>query len=340
MGQADSTALLQTVHPVNSATMGEWKRNTVLPKPLVLPGFIKNFRPVRDVEFWARAARIYGSYKLHQMRQIVKHGLKIHSKEKALAEWSPVHELNSQRMIEMCLGLRGFYLKTGQFLGTRHDFMPSHYTTKLSRLHDDVPPLSEAEIREVIEREMGGKIEDFFTSLDLEKPVGSASVAQVHVGVWRDTGEKVAVKIQYPNAEPVMMGDLNNIRMLAEVLQRTDLKVDVLSAIKELQKQIKNEFDFKKEARNMELVRTGMLRAMPDVEIPRPIWASKRALVMTFVEGENLSRLAEFRDKSWGKNLIPKFVKQRVGRRLLDKLAKAWGHQIFVLRAFNADPRK
>jgi predicted unusual protein kinase regulating ubiquinone biosynthesis (AarF/ABC1/UbiB family) len=272
----------------------------------------------------------------------MKHGVKLKEVpvEKLEEEWSPVHELNSQRMIEMCLGLRGFYLKTGQFLGTRHDFMPTHYTTKLTRLQDDVPPLGEEEIREVIEKEMNGSIEDHFTFLDLTKPIGSASVAQVHVGNWRKTGEKVALKIQYPNAEKVMMGDLRNIRILAELLQRTELKFDVLSAVKELQKQIKNEFDFDREGKNMDMIRLGMAKGMPEIEIPRKIWSSKRALVMTFVEGENLSRLAEYKDNSWGFNMISKRYKQKVGRRLLDKLAKAWGYQMFVLRAFNADPRK
>jgi hypothetical protein len=39
------------------------------------------------------------------------------------------------------MGLRGFYLKSGQFLGTRHDFMPPNYTTKLCKLYDDIPPI-------------------------------------------------------------------------------------------------------------------------------------------------------------------------------------------------------
>ena len=99
-----------------------------------------------------------------------------------------IHEKNSRRMINLCLSLRGFYLKTGQFLGTRHDFMPAMYTTKLSKLHDDVPPLSGKEIKKIIEKELNGTIEEYFTSLTLEKPIGAASIAQVHAGIWRKTG--------------------------------------------------------------------------------------------------------------------------------------------------------
>jgi predicted unusual protein kinase regulating ubiquinone biosynthesis (AarF/ABC1/UbiB family) len=38
--------------------------------------------------------------------------------------WDEVHALNSDRLLDLCLDLRGFYLKSGQFLGTRSDFMP------------------------------------------------------------------------------------------------------------------------------------------------------------------------------------------------------------------------
>lgn len=37
----------------------------------------------------------------------------------------------SDRMLKLCLDLRGFYLKSGQFLGTRHDFMPKIFLKKL-----------------------------------------------------------------------------------------------------------------------------------------------------------------------------------------------------------------
>ena len=91
------------------------------------------------------------------------------------------------------------------------------------------------------------------------KPIGSASVAQVHEAIWKPTGEKVAVKVQYPDAERLMIGDLKNLRALAEFLQRTEFKFDLLSSIKELQRQITNEFDFRLEARNMDYMRQGNL---------------------------------------------------------------------------------
>ena len=238
--------------------------------------------------------------------------------------------------MELCLNLRGFYLKSGQFLASRRDFMPQTYTRKLAKLHDDVPPLPAETVKIILERELGGHLENFFTSIDLAKPIGAASIAQVHKAVWRKTGEKVAVKVQYPGADKLMRGDLSNLNRLARFLRTTELKIDLLSAIKELQKQIKNEFDFIGEAHNMDSIREKLLRRVPEVRLPRSIFATKTVLVMTFLEGDNLSKLAEYKSISTlGSN---NFTKKLIGKRLLDVLAKAWGTMIFELRAFNADP--
>ena len=302
-------------------------------------------KPIRDLDFWGKVIQIYGSYKVSQIHSRVR-GAQLLFRGKNVSEsnddsstdmWGKVHEINSQRMMKLCLGLRGFYLKSGQFLGTRHDFMPPNYTSKLCKLHDSVPPLGADEIRQVLERELGGPVENFFKDLDLNVPIGSASVAQVHVGIWRETGEKCAVKVQYPNAERLMIGDLKNLRFLAEFLQKTELKFDVLSAIKELQKQIINEFDFISEARNMNTVRNGLSKSVREVNIPRSIFSTKRALIMTFIDGENICRLAEFKDKN-GPSAMPGWLQKKFGQNLLKVLAKSWGEQIFVLRMFNADP--
>ena len=133
-----------------------------------------------------------------------------------------------------------------------------------------------------------------------------------------------------------MTGDLKNVVRLATFLQKTELKFDLLSAVKELQKQIGNEFDFVREATNMEHVRKSLLESVPEVTIPRPLFQTKRALVMTFVEGTNLGRIAEYKSKEGegegegdgsakgGKGLanMPAFAKRRVGNKLLTLLAK------------------
>jgi len=220
--------------------------------------------------------------------------------------------------------------------------MPPPYTEKLARLQDDVPPMSASEARKILERELKGPLSTFFSSIDLEKPIGSASIAQVHRAVWRNgaggAGLDVAVKIQYPTAERLMRGDLRNLRTLAEFLQRTELKFDLLSAIKELQRQIGNEFDFIREGNNMEEVGEKLRKLVPEVQVPRLVYSTKRVLVMTFLPGDNLRKMAEYRGGSRDGGVLAQVARQSAGKKLVETLAKAWGNMIFRIRKFQADP--
>lgn len=283
----------------------------------------------RGCVFWMRVGHIYFTYKLCQLKTFLLR----RSKERADAAFEKLHEKNSDRFVDLCLELRGFYVKTGQFLGTRYDFMPRIYCTKLAMLSDSVPPMPKEVCRQIIEEEFEGDIADYFIELDLDKVLGAASIAQVHKGTWRATGEAVAVKLQYPNAETKMRRDLSNIRALAEILQRTDLKFDVLSAVKELQSQIQFEFDFKREASNMDFAHAG-LSSLKDVVVPRSVRATDRVLVMSFVEGENLSKLQEMRAGQG----IPLSIRQARGSKLFKKLAVAYGTMFFRLNKMHADP--
>lgn len=90
-----------------------------------------------------------------------------------IKDWEAIHDINSNRMLELCLTLRGFYLKSGQFLATRYDFMPMKYISKLRILHDNVPPMSGEEVKSILLKEMGAPLESFFSELDLTIPIGS-----------------------------------------------------------------------------------------------------------------------------------------------------------------------
>ena len=161
----------------------------------------------------------------------------------------------------MCLQLRGFYLKAGQFLATRHDLVPGAWCRTLATLHDSVPPMPAAQVREIVEAEAGRPLEDVFESIDLEVPLGSASIGQVHRAVLRHppagaaagvgAGAAVAVKVQNPEAERTMLGDLDQLRVLAGLLQRFELPFDLLSPLRELRRRVACEFDFVQEAATM-----------------------------------------------------------------------------------------
>jgi predicted unusual protein kinase regulating ubiquinone biosynthesis (AarF/ABC1/UbiB family) len=74
---------------------------------------------------------------------------------------------------------------------------PKEYVEVLKVLQDKGPALPYDQIKIVYETDFSCKIEDIFSEFDKE-PVAAASLAQVHRAILRETGEVVAVKLQFP----------------------------------------------------------------------------------------------------------------------------------------------
>lgn len=86
------------------------------------------------------------------------------------------------------------------------------------RLLDGVPPVPAHKARRVVERDLGGRIEDLFDSFD-DVPLSAASVAQVHACVLRD-GRDAVVKVQRPEIRRRMRVDLRVAFAGASLLER------------------------------------------------------------------------------------------------------------------------
>ncbi|KAK9811448.1 hypothetical protein WJX72_004052 [[Myrmecia] bisecta] len=399
---------------------------------------------LRTAEFWSRASGIYLAYKGCQLRSqlLTAKGWDKQRLEEEL--WTPHHDWAGREMYSLAVDLRGFYLKVGQFIGARRDFIPPPMCEHLSKLHDQVPPMSAEETRRVIEREFGGRpLEEVFEWIDLDHPLGSASISQVHKaklrstpwqgpangtahqptfsstrppprprasafgpldtyrgpcsssvrfhtalqsldapasippsqlpltsccssprGAWhwpaRDSQQArpseyasevaraagaamqsreapkngiVAVKVQYPGALPAMMGDLSNVRKAAKFLQATELKFDMVSAVAELAKQIRLEFDFEREARVMDTIAEHLKDIRHKVQVPRSIpgLVTRQVLVMEFLDGVQITRLGDRVD-----SLSP--AQQRLAkRRILGRVSEAYGRMLLLEGLFQAD---
>ena len=90
------------------------------------------------------------------------------------------------------------FVKLAQVISNRPDFLPDPLIKELQKLQSDVPPFSFAQVKEIIERETGGRLEETFDSFD-EETLGSASIGQVHRARLMG-GEDVVVKVQRPQA--------------------------------------------------------------------------------------------------------------------------------------------
>ncbi|TXK89431.1 ABC transporter, partial [Parageobacillus sp. SY1] len=98
------------------------------------------------------------------------------------------------------------FVKLGQLASTRPDLIPEHIIRELEKLQDQVPPFSFADVRRIIEEELGEELDHIFRSFE-EVPLAAASIGQVHRAVLH-SGERVAVKIQRPHIASVIETDL------------------------------------------------------------------------------------------------------------------------------------
>lgn len=197
-----------------------------------------------------------------------------------------------------------------------------------------MPPMSPEQVLRVIEAELKqlGHTIHVFQSIDLQHVLGSASIAQVHHARLRRSNLDVAIKVQFPNMERLMMSDLANFRLLGHILQKTELKFDLIRPVEELSRQLAMEFDFKKEATHMAEIRYA-LRNVKQVSIPEPIsgLVSRRLLVMTYLDGLPMTKLEELLGE--GKKGVVRYI----GRKVLMNLTACYGKMILSDGFFQAD---
>ena len=101
----------------------------------------------------------------------------------------------------------------------RPDILPQSTLEELTKLQDSVVPFDTETAVAQIERELGGPLGQFFTSIS-EEPVAAASLAQVYMATLNDGKDtRVAVKVQRPDVLGTVSQDLYVLRRAAEVFQ-------------------------------------------------------------------------------------------------------------------------
>jgi len=177
----------------------------------------------RSAKFWSNAVPIIFSYyktyaSISLSSQITGVCL---SDEECSLEYQENHDRGAERLRSMVDELKGFYVKTGQIIASRQDLFPRAYTEKLSGLTDYLDPMGIEIVERVVLEQLvrgnglGERLEDVFVEFD-EKPLGAASIAQVHRARLHEKfgGGEVAVKVQRPSIEPKLLGDIKNLKLL------------------------------------------------------------------------------------------------------------------------------
>nr|GLL34876.1 uncharacterized protein LOC109156165 isoform X2 [Ipomoea trifida] len=253
--------------------------------------FSTQLRPwQRSFQFWARTADIYTGYKAFQVRMCFEKDV-----QKQEAMWERQHEVAAEKIYNMCSELGGFFLKVAQIIG-KPDLAPAAWVRRLVTLCDQAPATPYSVIKVVLEKELGRSVDDLFERFDVE-PLGSASIAQVHRARLRGNKNDVVVKVQHPGVQELMMTDIRNLQAFALYMQKTDIKFDLFSVTKEMEKQISYEFDFKREADAMQRIQNFLYKnnKKSPVLVPRVMrdMVSRRVLVMEYIDGIPILKMGD-----------------------------------------------
>lgn len=91
--------------------------------------------------------------------------------------------------------------------------MPESIQLVLHRVQDRANYMPQFQRDQVLRDNLGPNWRDLFESFD-EVPMAAASIGQVHGAVLKETGQRVAVKVQYPGVADSIDSDLNNLSIL------------------------------------------------------------------------------------------------------------------------------
>lgn len=161
---------------------------------------------------------------------------------------------NAKLMRETFESLGSTYIKLGQFIASTPSLFPREYVEEFQGCLDQTPTLPFSYIQGVLDSEFEGRdLSQIFSYID-EKPLASASIAQVHAAKLT-TGEDVVIKVQKPGVETILYTDLSVVHWAAKLLERAVPKIK-FAALSEIVDEIKSrmvrEVDFIEEAQNLD----------------------------------------------------------------------------------------
>ncbi len=236
------------------------------------------------------------------------------------------HQLNARRIEVAIVRLRGLFIKVGQLISIMANFLPDAFRDELRGLQDQVPPRPYGDIEARLREEFGGRGPSEVFAEFASTPVASASIGQVHIGRL-PTGERVAVKVQYPDIEEIVHTDLRALKRIFGLLRwfMPDYGFDTI--YREIREMVSAELDYRLEAAAVQKIAANFT-GRPHVRFPRVMTAFSTARVLTteWIEGAKVEDL-------------PRLEAEHIDRRKAAQICvEAYCQQIFVDGLYHADP--
>ncbi|CAH0005010.1 unnamed protein product [Clonostachys byssicola] len=211
---------------------------------------------------------------------------------------SACHQRCADRTLKVLEKNGGIFIKLGQHLSAMNYLLPTEWTTTFIPLQDKCPVSPFHLIQDMYQHDTGVGLWDYFSEFSTD-PIGAASLAQVHLATIRETGRKVAVKVQHPELEAFVPLDVALTKYTFSTLKRFFPEYDLEWLSSEVEISLPKELDFQEEAKNAARMRAHFDAHAPQLPlvIPEVLWAKKRILVMACESGNRPDDL-EYLDRN------------------------------------------
>jgi len=220
-------------------------------------------------------------------------------------------------------GLKGPLMKVAQLLSSVPDMLPQEYARELTELQANAPSMGWPFVKRRMTSELGPDWRDKFANFEREA-TAAASLGQVHYATGKD-GRELACKLQYPDMESTVEADLKQLKLIFQIYRRFDSAVDTREIYEEISERLREELDYRREARHMALYGNILKNeAGAHVPIPVPELSTRRLLTMDWLHGR---KLLEFKE-----------CDQEHRNRVAKNMFRAWYLPFYAYGIIHGDP--
>lgn len=202
----------------------------------------------------------------------------------------------SKELINSMGELKGGLMKIGQMLSiTEGMILPPEITELFKELQKESPSMPNKDIDLMFKKNFDKLPEEIFKSFD-RKPFAAASIGQVHKGETQ-SGEIVAIKIQYPNIKKAIKHDLENLdqfkRFFSIVFPETP---NIEPFLMEMKEALLDECDYKRELEDLNYFRDIYEEEFPEFIIPKPYpkYSTNQILTMEYMSGDSFEESLDY----------------------------------------------
>lgn len=187
-------------------------------------------------------------------------------------------------------GLGPLYIKVGQVMSTRPDLVSATVIEALQDLHEDVMVQPFAEFERVLEKNLGLDWRDRFRTIETDRPLGAASMAQVYAGTLHD-GREVVVKVLRPHVAAQARLDMEILAQAVRlVMKRFPAQAELFqpdAMLESIFVAMRPEIDFTVEAANIVAFQS-YTEPYKLLTVPEVVEVTKEVLIMTRAPGRSI----------------------------------------------------